>query len=147
MSCCHTDGPLFQSIRGSSATCSVSALPSWAFSSVYHIPSSLVCLLTLFFCPHFDLTHFALLFLISASIAPLFFGISVSFAQMVLSTPLLSTRLSIPLFPATSPPFPFRLVSSCLILSWCFSFRQLMENKITTIERGAFQDLKELERL
>lgn len=32
-------------------------------------------------------------------------------------------------------------------LSWCFSFRQLMENKISTIERGAFQDLKELERL
>lgn len=28
-----------------------------------------------------------------------------------------------------------------------FPFRQLMENKITTIERGAFQDLKELERL
>lgn len=26
-------------------------------------------------------------------------------------------------------------------------YRQLMENKITTIERGAFQDLKELERL
>lgn len=32
-------------------------------------------------------------------------------------------------------------------LSWCLFFRQLMENKITTIERGAFQDLKELERL
>lgn len=32
-------------------------------------------------------------------------------------------------------------------LPLCFSFRQLMENKITTIERGAFQDLKELERL
>lgn len=31
--------------------------------------------------------------------------------------------------------------------SWCSSFRQLMENKISTIERGAFQDLKELERL
>lgn len=44
-------------------------------------------------------------------------------------------------------PFSFCLVSSCLIFSWCFSFRQLMENKITTIERGAFQDLKELERL
>lgn len=26
-------------------------------------------------------------------------------------------------------------------------FSQLMENKISTIERGAFQDLKELERL
>lgn len=28
-----------------------------------------------------------------------------------------------------------------------FPLRQLMENKITAIERGAFQDLKELERL
>lgn len=34
-----------------------------------------------------------------------------------------------------------------LSISRCLSFRQLMENKITTIERGAFQDLKELERL
>lgn len=38
-------------------------------------------------------------------------------------------------------------ISYCLTLSWCFSSRQLMENKISTIERGAFQDLKELERL
>ena len=40
-----------------------------------------------------------------------------------------------------------RPISYCLTLSWCFSSRQLMENKISTIERGAFQDLKELERL
>ena len=45
--------------------------------------------------------------------------------------------------------FSFSLcpISYCLTLSWCFSSRQLMENKISTIERGAFQDLKELERL
>lgn len=73
-----------------------------------------------------------------------FLWISV-FSQMVLSTPRLYTRLSITLSRANFPPCSFRLVSSCLILCWFF--RQLMENKITTIERGSFQDLKELERL
>lgn len=92
-----------------------------------------------------DTFYFSLSYL-CLHLASFLWNLSV-FSQMVLSTPLLYIRLSIALFPAISPPFSFRLVSSCLILSWCFSFRQLMENKITTIERGAFQDLKELERL
>lgn len=42
--------------------------------------------------------------------------------------------------------FLFSPISYCHSLL-VFPLRQLMENKITTIERGAFQDLKELERL
>lgn len=147
MSCCHTDGPLLQSILGLSEICSVSTLLLCAFSSVYHIPSSLKCLLMLFFPPPLRPgTFYSFLSYLCLHLASFLWNLSV-FSQLVLSTPLLYTCLSITLFPAISPPFSFCLVSSCLILSWCFSFRQLMENKITTIERGAFQDLKELERL
>jgi hypothetical protein len=48
----------------------------------------------------------------------------------------------------------FPLLLNCSLLRWQHSaacsilhFSQLMENRISTIERGAFQDLKELERL
>lgn len=148
MSFCHTDGPFLLSILGLSEICGVSTTLLRAFSPVYHIPSSLICLLTLFFYPHFDLTHFTLLsFFIFASISPLFFGISVSFHKwfcqphcFILVSPSLRSLPCLSIFSVC-------LVSSCLNLYWCFSFRQLMENKITTIERGAFQDLKELERL
>lgn len=90
--------------------------------------------------------HIRHLFFIFASILPLFFGISASFHKwfcrlhcFILVSPSPLSQPCLPLF--------LLLVSSCLNLYWCFSFRQLMENKITTIERGAFQDLKELERL
>lgn len=114
MSCCHTDGPLLQSILGLSEICSVSTLLLCAFSSVYHIPSSLKCLLMLFFHPHFDLAHFTLFFLIFASILPLFFGISVSFRNWfyqlrcsILVSPSLFSLPSLLLFPSVL----FHLVS------------------------------------
>lgn len=146
MSCCRPDGPLFQSILGLTECLHTSLM---CFSSVHHIPSltrpsphvvfpSALRPDTSYSSPSYLCLHL-ISFLENLSV----------FSQIVLSTPLLRTRLSITLFPAISPPpfFSFRLVASCLILCWCFSFRQLMENKITTIERGAFQDLKELERL
>lgn len=77
----------------------------------------------------------------------LFFLASYGFiTQITLSALTLCVSLSLSFPPLLS--FLFLLSNShSLTLSWCFSLRQLMENKITTIERGAFQDLKELERL
>lgn len=77
----------------------------------------------------------------------LFFLASYGFiTQITLSALTLCVSLSLSFPPLMS--FLFLLSNShSLTLSWCFSLRQLMENKITTIERGAFQDLKELERL
>lgn len=80
MSCCHSDGPLLQSLLAWREICSVATPLLCAFSSVYHIPSSLICLLILFFHLYFDLTHFTHLFLIFASISHLFFE-SLSFRK------------------------------------------------------------------
>lgn len=82
----------------------------------------------------------------SSHLSPFFLASYGFITQITLSALTLCVSLSLSFPPLLS--FLFLLSNShSLTLSWCFSLRQLMENKITTIERGAFQDLKELERL
>lgn len=169
MSRCPTDGPVLKSILGlyrPAADCLPSFLLflnllslSISTNLLFSFFHTQCCLILLYFslsllssvnllCP--ISLRLSLLSLIAGPIQPsfsfFFFGLlwfhhtnhPVSSHALCLSITLLPPLMS----------FLFLLSNShSLTLSWCFSLRQLMENKITTIERGAFQDLKELERL
>lgn len=140
---------------------------SFTISALYHFPSPPVCLLVFHTHRHLSSPYLSFHDLLTVNapsrcpsqsshlhqaIALPFFGF-----RRCLCTPKLKTLSQLSWFMCLclASVFPLLLFFCCRRLSpisyhrprSVFPFRQLMENKITTIERGAFQDLKELERL
>lgn len=163
MSCCPTDGPGLKSILGLYRPAAwLSSLSLFALT-FYHFPPPSVCFSSVFtptvnYLLHLclpllscalshSLLHLLLLF------SALIYGPTQPSSSLSLASHRFDTQITLPalmlcvsLYHCLPPSSPF-VESNCFTLSPCFTFRQLMENKITTIERGAFQDLKELERL
>lgn len=124
MSSCHTDGPLFfppvNSWLERDPQCLHTPLVCTFISLSLPVSAHLSALLV--FRPHRDLAHFLALSpsYLCLHLASFLWNLS-AFSQMVLSTPLLYTRLSITLFSCHLCPPPFFFPSSVLFHLVSFS--------------------------